>query len=77
MTSARWSVWQITLVLFPFGAGAVAVNIFFASLISSWLGCPVISPQQAIAAGAIAGIPATYWFARHIRKLMDEADQED
>lgn len=77
MMAGRWSVWQITAVLYPFGAGAAAVNIFFASLITSWLGWPFISPVHAIAAGAVAGIPATYWFARHIRNLMDEADRSD
>jgi hypothetical protein len=60
----RWPPLRITLVLFPFGWGAMAVNVFFASLIGSWLGGPV----------ALIAIPTTYMFAKHIRHLMDEAD---
>ncbi|WP_210186873.1 hypothetical protein [Cohaesibacter marisflavi] len=65
---------QITLALYPFGAGAMAVNAFFASLIGSWMGGPVLSTNIALVVGAIIGLPATYTFARHIRALMDRAD---
>ena len=74
MNKRGWSVNQITLALYPFGAGAMAVNAFFASLIGSWIGGPVLSTTAALVAGAIIGLPATYAFARHIRTLMDQAD---
>ncbi|MFT6451437.1 MAG: divalent metal cation (Fe/Co/Zn/Cd) transporter [Halocynthiibacter sp.] len=70
----RWPPLRITLVLFPFGWGAMAVNVFFASLIGSWLGGPVASTPVALALGALIAIPTTYMFAKHIRHLMDEAD---
>lgn len=68
-----WSIPRLTLVLYPFGAGAMALNVFFASLIGSWIGWPILSPAWSIAGGAVLGVPATYWFARHIRALMDKA----
>ncbi|WP_371816291.1 NnrT protein [Phaeobacter sp. HS012] len=49
----------------------MAVNVFFASLITSWLGMPVLGTAASIAIGAMIAVPATYAFAGHIRRLMD------
>jgi hypothetical protein len=65
-----WSKTRLTLVLYPFGAGAAAVNVFFASLITSWIGWTVLSPLQSIGIGLVLGLPLTYAFARHIHQLM-------
>ncbi|PCJ07770.1 MAG: NnrT protein [Rhodobacteraceae bacterium] len=67
-----WSRPKLTLVLYPFGAGAAAVNVFFASLITSWLGWPVLSPLVSIAIGMVLGLPLTYAFACHIQRLMQQ-----
>lgn len=75
MTRAGWSTGQIALALYPFGAGAAAVNVFFASLIFSWLGGPVATTAWSIGLGCLIGAPATWAFARHIRHLMDVADK--
>ena len=75
MTRRGWSTRKIALALYPFGAGAAAVNVFFASLIFSWIGGPVLSTGFSILIGAILGVPATWYFARHIRHLMDVADK--
>ncbi|WP_323782756.1 NnrT protein [Leisingera sp.] len=75
MTRTGWSTGQIACVLYPFGAGAAAVNVFFASLIFSWLGGPILSSSLSILIGAGLGIPATWCFAKHIRHLMDVADK--
>jgi hypothetical protein len=72
---AGWSTGQIALALYPFGAGAAAVNVFFASLIFSWVGGPIASTVGSIALGCLIGAPATWYFARHIRHLMDVADR--
>lgn len=74
MTRPGWSTRRLTLALYPFGAGAMAVNLSFLSLIGSWVGAPVVTPAQAIAGGAAIGVPATWAFARHIRSLMDQAE---
>lgn len=75
MSRSGWSTRKIAVALYPFGAGAAAVNVFFASLILSWIGGPVLSTGPAIAIGAVLGVPATWYFAKHIRHLMDVADQ--
>jgi len=75
MTRAGWSTGKIALVLYPFGAGAAAVNVFFAALIFSWIGGPILSTGLSILIGALLGIPATWYFAKHIRHLMDMADK--
>jgi len=74
MTRSGWSTRKIAFALYPFGAGAMAVNVFFAALIGSWVGLPVLSTGWSIVIGCGIGIPVTYAFARHIRHLMDQAD---
>ncbi len=71
--TGHWSAARIALLLFPFGWGAFAVNVFFASLIGSWLGLPVATTSASLGLGALIALPATYAFACHIRRLMDAA----
>lgn len=66
----------LALILYPFAFGAMAVNVFFASLIVSWVGLPVLTPWQSVVGGAVLGIPATWVFAGHIVRLMQKADAE-
>ncbi len=77
MKRSGWSSGRIALALYPFAAGAAGVNVFFASLIGSWIGLPVLSTAASTIAGCILGVPAALAFARHIRHLMDLADSED
>ncbi|MBY5989176.1 hypothetical protein FIU89_12140 [Roseovarius sp. THAF27] len=77
MTRQGWSTRRIALALYPFGAGAAAVNVFFASLIFSWLGAPVASTAWSLGLGCGIGAPATWYFARHIRHLMDVAEGKE
>lgn len=74
MTREGWPTLRIAVALYPFGAGAAAVNVFFASLIMSWIGGPILSTKLSIVLGCIIGVPATWYFARHIRHLMDVSD---
>lgn len=76
MTDKGWSITKIAAVLYPFGAGAMMVNLFFAGLIASWTGLPVIPPIWSVIGGALLGLPATWFFARHIRELMDRANAD-
>ncbi|MCV2892800.1 NnrT protein [Lentibacter sp. XHP0401] len=73
MTQEGWPTRKIALALYPFAAGAMATNVFFASLIGTWVGLPVVSTGWSIVFGAIIGVPATWAFARHIRTLMDRS----
>jgi hypothetical protein len=74
MSRAGWGVPAITLALYPFGAGASAINLFFAALVGSWIGGPVLTPVQSLIGGLLIGVPVTWAFACHIRRLMDRAD---
>ena len=66
--------WRLMAGLYPFAAGAGAVNLFFLSLVLSWLGLPVLTPGLAVLGGCLLGLPAAWAFARHLRRLMAEAD---
>lgn len=74
MKPGRWSTRRIALALYPLAAGAMAVNLFFASLIGSWMGWPVLDPWSSALGGLALGVPLTLAFARHFRTLMDDAD---
>ncbi|KHQ50919.1 MULTISPECIES: hypothetical protein [Mameliella] len=65
---------MLVAALYPFGMGAVAVNLFFASLIGSWVGLPVLTPWQAVFWGVPLGLPVAWAFAAHIERLKAEAD---
>lgn len=65
---------KLLAALYPFAAGAMGVNLFFASLIGSWIGWPVLTPWQSAAGGLAIGVPATYTFACHIVRLMEQAE---
>ncbi|WP_162804652.1 NnrT protein [Tritonibacter mobilis] len=66
--------WKLVAGLYPFATGAVAINVFFASLIGSWLGWDVLTPQMSIVIGGVLGLPAAWMFARHIRRLIIQAE---
>jgi hypothetical protein len=65
--------WRLLAAIYPFAAGAAAVNLFFLSLILSWVGLPVLAPVHAVLGGLLLGLPATWAFARHLRRLMAKA----
>lgn len=67
---------KLLAALYPFGAGAMGVNLFFASLIGSWLGWRVLTPWEAAAGGLLIGMPATWAFACHIVRLMQQAEEK-
>ncbi|SEQ48128.1 hypothetical protein SAMN04488092_107135 [Thalassovita taeanensis] len=77
MNQRSMSVAKIALLLFPFGAGAMSVNVFFASLIGSWVGLPVLSATWSMILGSAIGGPTTWIFSRHIRALMEQANGID
>lgn len=68
--------WRLLAAVYPFAAGAMAVNLFFLSLVGSWIGWPVLTPGWSVAGGMALGAPAAWTFARHLRRLMAQADGE-
>lgn len=73
MTDDRWPVWKLALLLYPFAAAAVAINLFLAGLIGLSLGLPALSPLAAVNAALPLGIPATWAAGRWLRHLIDAA----
>ena len=69
----RWPVWKLAILLYPFAATAVWINLFMLSLLLSWLGLRVLSPQMAALCAVPLGLPATWAAGRWIRDLMDRA----
>ncbi|MFQ8432821.1 NnrT protein [Amaricoccus sp. W119] len=67
--------WRLTAAIYPFAAGAAAVNLYFVFLILSWIGLAVPGPAYAVVGGLILGLPAAGIFARHIRRLIAEAER--
>ena len=74
MSKSGWPTHKIAIALYPFGVGAMATNVFFASLIGSWVGLPVLNAFWSITLGALIALPATWAFAQHIRTLMDRSE---
>ena len=62
--------------LYPFAAGAMALNVYFASLILGWIDWPILTPFQSVWAGLVLGLPAAWAYARHLARLMHEVDGE-
>ena len=74
-TDQSWPVKKLAVVLYPFSAAAVAINLFLLSLMGIALGLPSINPVTAVWASLPLGIPATWLAARWVRRLMDEAEK--
>lgn len=66
--------WRLLAIVYPFAAGAMAVNLFFLSLVLSWMGVPVLTPNLSVAGGLLLGMPTTWAFARYVRRLMAKGD---
>ena len=72
--SGRWPVWALAAVCYPVAVGAVAVNLFFASLLGQAIGWPAIPPTIAVLCGVVGGIPAAWITGRWFRGKIDEAE---
>ncbi len=70
----RWSVRKLAILFYPFSAAAVAINLFLLGLMWQSIGWPVVAPITAIIWSIPLGIPATWFVAKWVRGLMDEAD---
>ena len=64
---------RLSLLLYPFVAAAVAINLFLLSLMGQALGLPVLAPVTALLCAGPLGIPASYLAARWLRGLIAEA----
>ncbi|WP_187428077.1 hypothetical protein ROLI_001980 [Roseobacter fucihabitans] len=69
-----WPVWKLALLLYPFAAGAVAINLFMLSLLLPVFGLEPLDPVTALKWSIGLGVPAAWASGRWARHLMDEAD---
>ncbi len=75
MADGRWPVWKLAILLYPFAALAVAINLFLLSLLWQAIGLSVLSPVTTLIWSVPLGIPAGWAAGRWVRHLMDEADR--
>ena len=65
---------KLALILWPFVAGAVAVNLFLLGLIGTWVGLPALPPLWALVAALPLSLPATWAARAWVQRLIDEAE---
>jgi hypothetical protein len=73
----RWPVWKLGVLLYPFVAAAVAINLFLLALVGLALGLPSLSPVEAILLSFPLGLPASWASAVWVRRLMGAAEHRD
>ena len=71
-----WPLWKISAVLYPFAAGAAAVNIFFLGLILHATGLPALSPVLSVGLGLILGFPLAWIAGKWVQRLIREAEDQ-
>lgn len=69
----RWSVARLAVLLYPFAAAAVAINLFMGALMARAVGWPNLSPGMALALSVGLGVPAAWAAGRWVRRLLDAA----
>lgn len=62
-------------MLYPFVAGAVAINLFLLGLMWQAVGIPALSPVACVILSVPLGIPASWATARWVRLLIDAAER--
>jgi hypothetical protein len=65
---------RLALILWPFCAGAVAINLFLLGLIGTWVGLPALPPVWALAGAVPLSLPATWAATRWVQGLIAEAE---
>jgi hypothetical protein len=78
MTSSHdqpWPLWKLGLVLYPFAAAAVAINLFMLALIGPAFGLPNLAPVTTLLVAIPIGVPATWAAALWVRSLITAAER--
>ncbi|NHF73206.1 hypothetical protein [Paracoccus xiamenensis] len=71
---APWPLWRLGLLLYPFVAMAVWLNLFMLGLMATWMGWPNLSPIAALFAALAVALPVDYLAALWLRRLLDRAN---
>lgn len=73
---ATESLWKLGAILWPFVAGAVAINLFLLGLIFHAAGwAEAIAPVTALLWALPLSVPATWAAARWVRSLIRQAEE--
>jgi hypothetical protein len=71
MGKTHWPVWKLAILLYPFAATAVAINLFMLGLLSQAIGLAALSPLWALGLSLPLGLPATWAAGLWVRHLLD------
>ncbi|SFN47929.1 hypothetical protein SAMN04487859_103115 [Roseovarius lutimaris] len=74
MTETGPNLTKLYLLLYPFTALAVAINLFLLGLMWQAIGLPALSPVTALIACVPLGLPVNWWITKWVRSLIDEAE---
>lgn len=74
MTDTGPNPTKLYLLLYPFTALAVAINLFLLGLMWQAIGLPAIPPVTALIACVPLGLPVNWWITKWVRGLIDEAE---
>ncbi len=66
---------RLFLLLYPFTALAVAINLFMLALMGQALGWPAMPPVTALMLCWPLGLPVNWLVTRWVRRLIDEAER--
>ena len=70
-----WPVWKLGLLLYPFAAAAVAINLFMLGLMGPLVGIAALSPEITLLLSLPLGFPAAWASALWVRRLIEEAER--
>ncbi|MBO9465351.1 hypothetical protein J7443_08940 [Tropicibacter sp. R15_0] len=70
----RKTTFKLKLILYPFVAAAVAINLFLLFLMFQAVGIPAMPPLTALILAIPLGVPANYLMAHWVQGLIDEAE---
>lgn len=70
----RWPVWKLSVLLYVFAMGAVAINLFMLGLMFQAFGFTALSPLAALSVSIPLGVPAAWLSGRWVRRLLDEGN---
>lgn len=69
-----WPIWKIAVILYPFAAGAAAVNVFFLGLLGQAVSLTALSPVLSVLIGLVLGLPLAWVAAQWVRRLIARAE---
>lgn len=70
-----WPLWKLGLLLYPFAASAVAINLFMLGLMAPVIGIAALTPGTTLLLSIPLGLPFTWAAALWVRRLIAAAER--